>query len=225
MAERRIVVPVVGGSSPLIHPSSGSRGGRSTGKAVTRERVNSCAPLLNRPALRAGHRNSLARLRRAAASSDGSLFSCERGSAPFHTFPPISRAANGVRCHSLFCSVRLAPFARLGRRRERRCSHRHRGRRGREPRTADREKARGRLGAPTSGRHRGPEVRGRCIAIRLVAPAVAVNEAGGRGALPAAGRYAPPDGASGPRPETHVRVLPSRRRVPPAAQPSRGRSL
>ena len=49
----------------------------------------------DRPALRAGHRNSLARRRRATASSDASVPSfCARGSAPFHTFPPVTRAAN-----------------------------------------------------------------------------------------------------------------------------------
>ena len=41
------------------------------------------------PALRAGHRNFLARLRRAAASSDASLHFCERGAvAPLSHFPP-----------------------------------------------------------------------------------------------------------------------------------------
>ena len=47
----------------------------------------------------AGNRNSLARLRRAAASSDWSLLICERGSSPFHTFPPVTQAANKVRRH------------------------------------------------------------------------------------------------------------------------------
>ena len=45
------------------------------------------------------HRNSLARLRRAAASSDWSLLICERGSSPFHAFPPVTQAANKVRRH------------------------------------------------------------------------------------------------------------------------------
>ena len=47
------------------------------------------APFGNRPALRAANRNFLARLRRAAASSDSSLFFCERGAgAPLSHFPP-----------------------------------------------------------------------------------------------------------------------------------------
>ena len=140
MAEHRIVVPVVGGSSPLIHPSSAPRGGRSTGQAGTRGRVNSCAPLLKRPALRVGNRNSLAHLRRAAASSDWSLLIVKGGVFPLSHFPPNTRAANGVRCRLFSCAVRWVPPVR-------------------EPRTADRAKARGRLGTPTSGRHRGPQGR------------------------------------------------------------------
>ena len=49
------------------------------------------APSGNRPALRAGHRNSLARQRRAAASSDGLLLVCERGASPPFTRSPRSR--------------------------------------------------------------------------------------------------------------------------------------
>ena len=46
-------------------------------------------PHLIRPALRAGNRNSLARLRRAAASSDWELPFCERGAgAPLSHSPP-----------------------------------------------------------------------------------------------------------------------------------------
>ena len=46
-------------------------------------------PLPNRPALRAANRNSLARLRRAAASSDSYLPFCERGRwPPFSHIPP-----------------------------------------------------------------------------------------------------------------------------------------
>ena len=46
-------------------------------------------PLPNRPALRATNRNSLARLRRAAASSDSYLPFCERGAvAPLSHIPP-----------------------------------------------------------------------------------------------------------------------------------------
>ena len=49
-------------------------------------------PHLIRPALRAGNRNSLARLRRAAASSDWELPFCERGAgAPLSHSPPRSR--------------------------------------------------------------------------------------------------------------------------------------
>ena len=36
---------------------------------------------------------------------------CERGSAPFHTFPPVRRAANRVRCHLFF---RVRQYARDG---------------------------------------------------------------------------------------------------------------
>ena len=41
-----------------------------------------------------GNRNFLARLRRTAASFDFALSICERGVPPFHTFPPVMRAAN-----------------------------------------------------------------------------------------------------------------------------------
>ena len=88
MAEHRIVVPVVGGSSPLIHPSSGSRTGPREGVARDRLLGQRRAPSGIRPALRAGNRNSLARLRRAAASSDWSLLSCERGNFPPFTLSP-----------------------------------------------------------------------------------------------------------------------------------------
>ena len=122
MAEHRIVVPVVGGSSPLIHPSSGSRTGPREGVARDRLLGQRRAPSGIRPALRAGNRNSLARLRRAAASSDWSLLIVKGGVFPLSHFPPNTRAANGVRCRLFSCS--FSP-------------------QGRELRTADREKARG----------------------------------------------------------------------------------
>ena len=133
--------------------------GRSTGKAVTRERLKSCAPLLNRPALRAGHRNSLARLRRAAASSDGSLLFCERGESPLSHFPPNTRAANRVRCH-LFSRVQPSAARAHGMQaRERRPPAGTAPRSGAKLRIADSEESRGRLGTPTSGRHSGPKAR------------------------------------------------------------------
>ena len=52
------------------------------------------APSWGRPALRAGNRNSLARLRRTAASFDLRCRFVKGGVPPFHTFPPVMRAAN-----------------------------------------------------------------------------------------------------------------------------------
>ena len=78
------------------------------GTDVLSERLGVAPRFPNRPALRAGNRNSLARRRRAAASSDLSLPICERGSSPFHTFPPISWAANGVRRHQFLRAERCA---------------------------------------------------------------------------------------------------------------------
>ena len=85
------------------------------------------APLPDRPALRAGNRNSLARLRRAAASSDWSLLICERGAvAPLSHFPP-GHAGSEQSSLPLFLRARKYATAL---------------------------QARGRLGTPTSGRHR-----------------------------------------------------------------------
>ena len=52
------------------------------------------APSWGRPALRAGNRNSLARLRRTAASFDLRCRFVKGGVPPFHTFPPVMRAPN-----------------------------------------------------------------------------------------------------------------------------------
>ena len=54
-----------------------------------------------------GNRNSLARLRRAAASSDWSLLICERG-GPFHTFPPVTQAATEFAA-IVFCPLGSTP--------------------------------------------------------------------------------------------------------------------
>ena len=78
------------------------------GTDVLSERLGVAPRFPNRPALRAGNRNSLARRRRAAASSDLSLPSCGRGSAPAHTHPPIWPAANGVRRHQFLRAERCA---------------------------------------------------------------------------------------------------------------------
>ena len=83
-------------------PASSPGGGRHQGRAFREgghivgsvrivEREGTEPPLPNRPALRAGHRNFLARLRRAAASSDASLPSCERGASPPFTHSPRTR--------------------------------------------------------------------------------------------------------------------------------------
>ncbi len=58
-------------------------------------RLDRSAPFPDRPALRAGHRNSLARRRRATASSDASVPSfCERGGSP-RGEPPLSHFPPG----------------------------------------------------------------------------------------------------------------------------------
>ena len=57
-----------------------------------RKRLGSASPAPSRFWL--GHRNSLARLGRASASSDWSLLIVKGGMPPFHTFPPGTRAAN-----------------------------------------------------------------------------------------------------------------------------------
>ena len=96
-----------------------------------------------------GNRNFLARLWRAAASSDWSLLFCERGESPLSHIPPKTRAANGVRCHQF--------FARSARRRARKVARKHGNaglqtrsapRSGAKPHIATGEEARGRLGTP-----------------------------------------------------------------------------
>ena len=66
----------------------------------------------DRPALRAGNRNSLARLRRAAASSDWSLLICERGAvAPLSHFPPDHAGSEPKVRHHCFCALGSTPPA------------------------------------------------------------------------------------------------------------------
>ena len=60
------------------------------------------APAPEPPGASRRNRNSLARLRRASASSDWSLLFCERGESPLSHIPPKTRAANGVRCRQFF---------------------------------------------------------------------------------------------------------------------------
>ena len=125
------------GLRPAIRVERSGDGGTSPDKSESRRLGLGRPPSPDRPALRAGlpkcgesrtetpeqeglgsgdptpsrswlgNRNSLARLRRAAASSDWSLLICERG-GPFHTFPPVTQAANGVRCH---CFLRARQYA------------------------------------------------------------------------------------------------------------------
>ena len=66
-------------------------------------------PIRQPPGASRRNRNSLARLRRAAASSDWSLPFCERGESPLSHFPPNSPAANGVRCHCFFRALGSTP--------------------------------------------------------------------------------------------------------------------
>ena len=108
-----------------------------------------------------GNRNFLARLWRAAASSDWSLPFCERGESPLSHIPPKTRAANGVRCHQF--------LARSANRRLHKVARKHGNaglqtgsapRSGAKPHIATGEEARGRLGTPTSGRHSLPEAGG-----------------------------------------------------------------
>ena len=78
-------------------------------------------PLPNRPALRAGDRNFLARLRRAAASSDRTLLIVKGGrEPPFHTFPPrVERSGSGgtsLDRSGLSSGKELSPRSRTARR-------------------------------------------------------------------------------------------------------------
>ena len=121
------------------------------------------------PALRAGHRNFLARLRRAAASSDASLHFCERGAvAPLSHFPP-GHAGSEQSSLPLFLRARQYSNARESRGHGAPVSDRHRAG-ARNPhqqrcappisllRTAHRRSALNRgddgHGAPVSDRHR-----------------------------------------------------------------------
>ena len=73
-----------------VHPrvERSGRGAPSSDRIVMRSRFAiGCAPLPNRPALRAGNRNFLARLRRAAASRDWSLLIAKGGVPPFTLSP------------------------------------------------------------------------------------------------------------------------------------------
>ena len=120
--------------------SSGPEGGRLTRTTAEHQFSWWCAPLPHRPALRAGlpkcgesrtetpereglgsgnptpsrswlgNRNSLARLRRAAASSDWSLPSCKRGAiAPLSHFPPGHAGSEQSSLPSVFCTLGQAP--------------------------------------------------------------------------------------------------------------------
>ena len=87
-----IVMVAIAGS---IRPYSPTDGQRTEFAAICFFRVLASAPprtwsagQFARWALRAGNRNSLARLRRAAASSDWSLLICDRGDSPLSHFPP-----------------------------------------------------------------------------------------------------------------------------------------
>ncbi len=82
--------------------SSGSRTGPEVCRVCTVVIDWVRAPSGNRPALRAGNRNFLARLRRAAASSDWSLLIVKGGRASLSHFPPDTQTANKVRCRQFF---------------------------------------------------------------------------------------------------------------------------
>ena len=107
-------------------------------------------PCPNRPALRAGNRNSLARLRRTAASSDWSLPSCERGvGAPLSHFPPSHAGSEQSSLPSVLTrsGIRQRPWSAAGR-----------GNAGLQTGTAPRSGAKPRSADPACGarRWRGP---------------------------------------------------------------------
>ena len=85
------------------------KGGHIAGPVRVVEWVGSEPPLPNRPALRAGNRNFLARLRRAAASSDWSLLIVKGGVPPFTLSPRTRwRQTLRVRRHEFFLVWRTA---------------------------------------------------------------------------------------------------------------------
>ena len=79
----------------ILHRAlGGPAGGHRAGECRVAQANQACAPLPDRPVLRTGNRNSLARLRRTAASFDLRCRFVKGGVPPFHTFPPVMRAAN-----------------------------------------------------------------------------------------------------------------------------------
>ena len=134
-----------------------------------------------------GNRNSLARLRRAAASSDWSLLICERGAAaPLSHFPPGHAGSERSSLPSVFRTRQYATTREARGRLGTPTSGRHRTPQGCEPHIAKRQKARGRLGTPTSGRHRTPQGCEPHIAKR--------EKARGRLGTPTSGRHRTPQG-------------------------------
>ena len=87
----------------ILHRAlGGPAGGHRAGECRVAQANQACAPLPDRPVLRTGNRNSLARLRRTAASFDLRCRFVKGGVPPFHTFPPVMRAANLRFAASLF---------------------------------------------------------------------------------------------------------------------------
>ena len=119
MRQSSTLTPSARSRGPLTGPRTGTTSHR--GFHLWHE-----APSADPPALRAGFRSAARAARRPRSRRElGSanptpspswlgnrkslrdsrfeLFDCERGAvAPFHTFPPVRRAANGVRCHLFF---------------------------------------------------------------------------------------------------------------------------
>ena len=118
------------------------------------------APFPNRLALRAGNRNSLVRRRRTAASSDWALPFCERG-VPHFTHSPRSGRQRTSSLPSVFPAYSEGnALSSIRATAERRSPAGIAPRSGAKPQIAEGDKARGRLGTPTSGRHSPPPAGG-----------------------------------------------------------------
>ena len=170
MAEHRIVVPVVGGSSPLIHPVERFKRGAQHGKGGATGRGQKLRPPLERPG---------AARRPAPRAINGCSLPRDAGKGT----PTSGRHRGPQGRRRLMAARSREPPAR-----ERRPPVGTAPRSGAKPRTADREESRGRpgnadlrsaprraasqavsgcslsratgKGTPTSGRHRGPQGRG-----------------------------------------------------------------